>query len=90
MERALLLPLIEIQRDAEVLERQSVSLRSSGREDDTAPAGFYAGWEFREMPREERPGVLFDLADDPVIVLDETSAIEVGRGKISRATGRGV
>ena len=51
-----------------MLERQRVG-SGSGREDDAAPAGFYAGWEFREMPREERPGVLFDLAADPIVVL---------------------
>jgi transcription-repair coupling factor (superfamily II helicase) len=75
-------------RHAEVLERQSVR-SGSGREDDTAPAGFYAGWEFREMPREERPGVLFDLADDPVIVLDEPSLLEAAivqyRGRLAEA-----
>src|SRR5580704_9447136 len=88
VERALILPLTEMLRHAEVLERQSVR-SSSGREDDTAPAGFYAGWEFREMPREERPGVLFDLADDPVVVLDEPSmldqAIEKYRGRLAEA-----
>jgi len=88
VERALLLPLTEMLRHAEVLERQRVG-SGSGREDDTAPAGFYAGWEFREMPREERPGVLFDLADDPVIVLDEPSmldaAIEKYRGRLAEA-----
>jgi transcription-repair coupling factor (superfamily II helicase) len=75
VERALILPLNEIQQRGEVLERQSVR-SASGREDDTAPAAFYAGWEFREMPREERPGVLFDLADEPVIVLDEPTMID--------------
>jgi transcription-repair coupling factor (superfamily II helicase) len=88
VERALILPLTEMLRQAEVLERQSVR-SGSGREDDTAPAAFYAGWEFREIPREERPGVLFDLADDPVIVLDEPSmldaAIERYRGRLAAA-----
>ena len=88
VERALILPLTEMLRHAEVLERQSVR-SGSGREDDTAPAGFYAGWEFREIPREERPGVLFDLADDPVVVLDEPSmldaAVEKYRGRLAEA-----
>jgi transcription-repair coupling factor (superfamily II helicase) len=74
VERAALLPLVELQRHAEVLERQRVG-SASGREDDTAPAAFYAGWEFREMPREDRPGVLFDLAADPIVVLDEPSLL---------------
>jgi transcription-repair coupling factor (superfamily II helicase) len=75
VERATLLPLTEFLRQAEVLERQRVS-SASGREDDLAPAGFYPGWEFREIPREERRAVLFDLAADPVVVLDEPSLLE--------------
>jgi len=88
VERAALLPLVELQRHAEVLERQRVS-SGSGREDDAAPAGFYAGWEFREMPLEERPGVLFDLAADPIVVLDEPSlldaAVEKYRARLAEA-----
>jgi transcription-repair coupling factor (superfamily II helicase) len=75
VERAALLPLSEFLLRAEVLERQLVSA-PSGREDDSAPVGFYPGWEFREMPREERNAVLFDLAADPVVVLDEPSLLE--------------
>lgn len=75
VERAALLPLGEFLRRAEVLERQRVS-SASGREDGAAPAGFYPGWEFREMPVEERKAVLFDLAADPVVVLDEPSLLE--------------
>jgi len=88
VERAALLPLVELQRHAEVLERQRVG-SGSGREDDAAPAGFYAGWEFREMPLEERPGVLFDLAADPIVVLDEPSlldaAVEKYRARLAEA-----
>jgi transcription-repair coupling factor (superfamily II helicase) len=78
VERATLLPLTEIFRRSEVLERQYVSSSSgsSGRGDGTAPAGFYPGWEFREMPHEDRPGVLFDLATDPLVVLDEPSLLD--------------
>jgi transcription-repair coupling factor (superfamily II helicase) len=75
-----LLALTEMLRHAEVLERQRVG-SGSGRDDDTAPAGFYAGWEFREMPREERPGVLFDLATDPIVVLDEPSLLDAATEK---------
>jgi transcription-repair coupling factor (superfamily II helicase) len=75
VERATLLPLSEFLRGAEVLERQLVA-SASGREDDSAPAGFYPGWEFREIPREERHAVLFDLAADPVVILDEPSLLD--------------
>src|SRR5271156_337696 len=47
VERAALLPLTEVLRHSEVLERQRVG-SASGRDDSAAPAGFYAGWEFRE------------------------------------------
>jgi transcription-repair coupling factor (superfamily II helicase) len=88
MERAVLLPLAEMLRRSDVLERQHVG-STCGREDDVAPAGFYPGWEFREMLHEERPGVLFDLADDPVVVLDEPSllgaAVEKYRARLAEA-----
>jgi transcription-repair coupling factor (superfamily II helicase) len=91
VERATLLPLAEIFRRSEVLERQYVSSSSgsSSRGDGFAPAGFYPGWEFREMPHEDRPGVLFDLATDPLVVLDEPSlldsAVEKYRARLEEA-----
>jgi transcription-repair coupling factor (superfamily II helicase) len=74
-ERALLLPLTEFPRRAEVLEHQRVAT-ASGREDDAPPAGFYPGWEFGEISREDRKAVLFDLAADPVIILDEPASLD--------------
>ena len=74
MERATLLPLTEVLPSADVLTRQRVST-ASGRLDDEAPAALYPGWEFRAIAAEERPGVLFDLATDPLIVMDEPSQI---------------
>src|SRR3984885_12776116 len=74
VERAALLPLTEFLRRAEILENARVS-SASGRDDDAMPAGFYPGWEFREIPREERNAVLFDLAAEPSLVLDEPPAL---------------
>jgi transcription-repair coupling factor (superfamily II helicase) len=74
VERAALLPLTEFLRRAEILASARVS-SASGRDDDAMPAGFYPGWEFREIPREERNAVLFDLAAEPFLVLDEPSAL---------------
>jgi transcription-repair coupling factor (superfamily II helicase) len=74
VERAVLLPLTEIFRSVEVLEKQSVAA-SSGRGDTETPTGFYPGWEFREIPREERPAILFDLATEPILILDEPSLL---------------
>ncbi len=75
MERALLLPLTEFLRQSEVLEYQRVA-GASGREDGPPPEGFYPGWEFREILREERKAVLFDLAADPIVILDEPAVLE--------------
>ncbi len=75
VERTVLLPLTEVFRSADVLERRHVS-PASGRANDEAPAGFYPGWEFREIAREDRPGVVFDLATEPVLVMDEPSQVD--------------
>ena len=88
MERATLLPLTETVRQVQVLEPMRVS-SESGREDSDPPEGLYPGWEFREMLQHERNGVLFDLATDPVVVLDEpsliTAAIEKYRAQLNRS-----
>ncbi len=88
VERAVLLPLTELLRGSEVLAHQAVA-SVSGRADETAPPGFYPGWEFREFPLEPRPGILFDLAAEPLVVMDEPSllqaAIEKYRARIEAA-----
>ena len=87
VERTTLLPLTETLRQVQVLEPMRVS-SESGREDSDLPEGFYPGWEFREMLHHERNGVLFDLASDPLVVLDEPSqiatAIEKYRARLDR------
>jgi transcription-repair coupling factor (superfamily II helicase) len=90
VERAALLPLTELPLRAEVLERQSVSASSGASQPEETPLpGFYPGWEFREFPLEERPAVLFDLAAEPLLFLDEPSllesAIEKYRGRMQEA-----
>jgi transcription-repair coupling factor (superfamily II helicase) len=88
VERATLLPLTEFPRHAEILEQMRVR-SASGREDDSAPAGFYQGWEFREALREVRNSTLFDLANEPLIVEDEPSllaaSIEKYRARLAEA-----
>ncbi len=88
VERAVLLPLTELLRGSEVLAHQAVA-SVSGRADETAPPGFYPGWEFREFPLEHRPGILFDLASEPLVVMDEPSllksAIEKYRARMQAA-----
>jgi transcription-repair coupling factor (superfamily II helicase) len=90
VERATLLPLSEFVLGAETLARQRVAAGSeSGREDEGLPAGYYSGWEFREIPREQRNGLLFDLATDTVVLEDEPSlldaAIEKHRRQLAEA-----
>ena len=75
VERATLLPLTEFPHPAQVLQH-SGARSASGREDESIERGFYPGWEFREILSEERNSVLFDLAGDPLLVLDEPSALE--------------
>ena len=62
---------------------------ASGREDDAAPGGFYPGWEFREMLREDRKSTLFDLAAEPLVIEDEPSllaaAVEKYRAQLAEA-----
>ena len=88
VERATLTPLTEFPRHAEVLERARVQ-SVSGREDDSAPAAFYPGWEFRQVLREDRKATLFDLAVEPLIIEDEPSllavSIEKYRAQLSEA-----
>ncbi len=88
VERVTLLPLTEFPHPTEVLQH-SGARSSSGRDDEAIERGFYPGWEFREILREERNAVLFDLAGDPLIVLDEPSALsaelEKFRGRLSKA-----
>jgi transcription-repair coupling factor (superfamily II helicase) len=74
-ERATLLPLSEFPYLREVLQPSSARL-ASDREDSANERGLYPGWEFREILREDRRAVLFDLASDPLLVLDEPSALE--------------
>jgi transcription-repair coupling factor (superfamily II helicase) len=76
VERALLLPLTEFPLRAEVLEHVAAS-PASGREDDSASAGFFPGWEFREILNEDRNAVLFDLATEPFLVLDEPASLDI-------------
>ena len=74
VERAALMPLTEFPRHREVLDRLRVPSESA-REDDSLPAGFYPGWEFREVLHEERKSTIFDLGPDPLVLEDEPSLL---------------
>ncbi len=80
VERATLMPLTEFPRHTEVLARMRAAA-GSGRVDDAPPEGFYPGWEFREVPREERKSNLLDLGPDPLLIEDEPSLVAVAAEK---------
>jgi transcription-repair coupling factor (superfamily II helicase) len=71
VERTVLLPLTEVFYSTEETAGQGVSA-GSGPADNL---GFYPGWEFREMAASKRPGIVFDLATEPVLVIDEPSEV---------------
>src|SRR5215469_6651530 len=75
LERTTLLPLTEVFRNTDVLARQHVSTASARDEGDTPP-GFYPGWEFREIGATERPGIVFDLSSEPLLLLDEPPQLD--------------
>lgn len=90
--RATLLPLSEFVLGAEVLEHQRVAAGpsdGSGRDDEGLPAGYYPGWEFRTMAREQRNGVLLDLAPETVVLEDEPPLLEEAIEKYRRELAEG-
>jgi len=74
VERATLLPLTEFVRRADVLETARVAAVGGG-EEDAVPASLTPGWEFREILREDRKSVLFDLASEALAIEDEPSLL---------------
>jgi transcription-repair coupling factor (superfamily II helicase) len=80
VERATLMPLTEFPRHTEVLSRMRAAA-GSGRVDDSPPEGFYPGWEFREVPREDRKSNLLDLGPDPLLIEDEPSLVAAAADK---------
>ena len=87
VERAVLMPLTEFPRRAEVLQRLSVAA-GSGREDDSSPAGFFPGWEFREFLGEDRKSTLFDLVAEPAVIEDEPSTLRAAVDKYRAALAK--
>ncbi|HKS65597.1 MAG TPA: transcription-repair coupling factor [Candidatus Acidoferrales bacterium] len=85
IQRVTLMPLSEFPRRAATLEGLRARVpRDTSFEDEGAPAGiqargafgFYPGWEFGAFLNEVRNGTVFDLATEPVIVLDEPELLE--------------
>jgi len=87
IERCVLLPLSEVFHRTDGRVGHPVSA-ASGR-DDGPPPDFHPGWEFREMAAQQRPGVVFDLASEPLLVIDEPSqlarVVEAYRAQLEEA-----
>jgi transcription-repair coupling factor (superfamily II helicase) len=79
LERTLLLPLTEVSPSADRPAKQRVGT-ASGQDGTQAPAGLYPGWEFPAMAAAERPGIVFDLAAEPVLILDEPAELSQAVG----------
>ncbi len=74
IERATLLPLTEfLQPVVQHAGARSATLRENS---EWSEPGFGPGWEFRQILEEQRKSVLFDLAGDPLLILDESSVLD--------------
>jgi transcription-repair coupling factor (superfamily II helicase) len=88
VERATLMPLTEFPLREELIAKMRASASNSAAEHDgEAPLALFPGWEFREALRAERKSTIFDLAADPVILLDEppmlAAALEKYRAQLA-------
>jgi transcription-repair coupling factor (superfamily II helicase) len=76
VERVTLMPLTEFPlREELIAKMRATSIATAADHDGEAPLALFPGWEFREALRVERNGTIFDLAADPVIVMDEAELI---------------
>ena len=80
LERVTLPPLTEFPRRAEVVERVYAHATGYGDRplgDDVARhADVFPGWEFEVARVEPATGSLFDLCEQPVVILDEPETLE--------------
>ena len=75
VERATLMPLTEYPLREELIAKMRAPVVGGDAHEGETPLALFPGWEFREALREERKCSVFDLAADPVIVMDEPSLI---------------
>ena len=79
LERVTLPPLTEFPRESELVER--VYARAAGRgstplgEEAARGAEVFPGWEFEAMRMESARGSLFELREQPVVILDEPDVL---------------
>ncbi len=80
LERAILPPLTEFPRRAELVERAYAHAAGRGSEtsgeEPAAIADVFPGWEFEAMRLEPAVGALFDLRAQAVVLLDEPESLE--------------
>ncbi|HEX2715161.1 MAG TPA: transcription-repair coupling factor, partial [Candidatus Acidoferrales bacterium] len=80
LERVTLPPLTEFPRRSELVERvyaRAVARSEGPLDEDVAQhADVFPGWEFEAARLEPAEGLLFDLCDRPIVVLDEPQQLE--------------
>jgi len=74
IERCVLLPLSEVFYRTDGPMQQPVSA-ASGPDHDAPALRSYPGWEFRDLAAGKRPGLVFDLATEPLLVIDEPTQL---------------
>jgi len=74
--RLVLPPLTEFPRRRELLERLHVQTTSDATASELSLAGAPPGWEFEAAHLEPASGTLFDLADRPLVILDEPDVLD--------------
>ena len=85
VERVTLLPLTEFPRRSELVERAYA--RAAGQageafgEEAVRHADIFPGWEFEAARLEPAEGLLFDLCDPSVVILDEPDALDEAEQK---------
>ncbi len=86
LERVTLPPLTEFPRRSELVERVYARTGAHAGEplnEETARhADIFPGWEFEAARLEPAKGSLFDLCEQPVVVLDEPEALEGATQKL--------
>ncbi len=77
VERSTVLPLTEAPRRPDLLMRAYAAAKGAeAGEDELRHAGAFPGWEFAAWSLEPPAHSLFDLAERPIVVLDEPAALD--------------
>jgi len=82
LERATLLPLTDVRRRADLLERAFARATGAAAEESRGP-GIFPGWEFDAVIIEPPQHSLFDLSPTAFFLLDESDSLEEAATKFA-------